>query len=289
MAKKPAPRRIAPALLCAVVVCAGLDARAEEGSHQHLPTAAEAAEVAALAELRQIEGRLSVGHELTAGERALLVSEVKNGITPRVRALAAAILPWLPPAESAEPLFIAMGDEDPRVREQAAQGLVALSRRMSDEVRGRAAAAATTALDDPAAEVSCAAARLLAAADPDAVRTEVAKRAAKTEAVRYACWSRVVRLPERRVEAPAPARPKPPEPERPATTPDAEETPAAAAAAPTGDLIFITTAAATGLLAGAVLPGIPRPPRDVLTYTPRRSLYAREEVAFAFAAGTGHM
>src|SRR5690606_24987940 len=98
--------------------------RAEEPTQPAEPTRAEPTlEERRVYQLRQLEARLSVGQTLTDEERRLLGLVAVRGETPRARALAAAILPWLPPEEAVPSLLSAADDEDARVRDQALLGL----------------------------------------------------------------------------------------------------------------------------------------------------------------------
>lgn len=236
-------------------------------------------------QLRQLEARLSVGQTLSADEQRLLRQVAVRGETPRARALAAAILPWLPPEDAASALLAAANDADPRVRDQALQGLVAISRRLEGESVRNVEQVATERLTDPSAEVACAAARVLAGVAPDRAAAEIRRLAPEVEDVRYACWRRIVPMPEREVTVAPP--PEPPslkngDDDREEPPPPAE----AEAAPPNGDLLFLSTAAATGFLAGGLLPGLFSPPRDTLLYSPRRTVHAREEPSVVVAGGS---
>lgn len=236
-------------------------------------------------QLRQLEARLSVGQTLSADEQRLLRQVAVRGETPRARALAAAILPWLPPEDAASALLAAADDADPRVRDQALQGLVAISRRLEGDSVRRVEQVATERLMDPSAEVACAAARVLAGVAPDRAAAEIRRLSPEVEDVRYACWRRLVPMPEREVTVAPPPEP----PSAKDTDDDREEPPPLAparAAPPNGDLLFLSTAAATGFLAGGLLPGLFSPPRDTLLYSPRRTVHAREEPSIVVAGGS---
>jgi hypothetical protein len=231
-----------------------------------------------LERLREIESRLSVGHPLLEEERSFLVQAAQDARDPEARALAAAILPWLPPQMSRRPLTVAAADEDPRVRHQAVQGLVAIARRVDDDGRRRIASVAAKLLADEDDEVACGAARLLALVDPTGAPDEVRKRAADASDLRHACWRRLVPLEPRAVTTPPP---KPLIPDEIAT-PEPEQLPAPPAP-PTGKWLFVATAASVGFLGGGALPGVFLPPRDTLTYTERRTVHTREEPSLFFA------
>ncbi len=244
-----------------------------------------------LHQLRQLEARLSVGQALSDDERRLLGQVAVRGETPRARALAAAILPWLTPAESAPALLAASDDEDARVRDQALQGLVALTRRLDEALARRALEVGVTRLSDPSAEVACTAARVVTGLSPERAGDEVRRLAPDADDIRYACWRSYVSLPARDVEVPPPPEPaderaNDDEPGDDSDEPPAPTPPPEPAPAPTGDLLFWSTAAATGFLAGGLLPGLIVPPHDTLVYSRRRTVHAREELSIGFAGTT---
>ncbi len=236
----------------------------------------------AVTALRGLEARLSVGEQLPEEDKRLLILALTGGATPLVRALAAAVLPWLDPAVSTPPLLQATVDVDGRVRTQAAQSLVALSRRVSEDAKRDVLSAALVLLDDPEDEAACAGAELAATISPATASEAIRARATKLPPVRYACFSRFAGLPQRRVRVPALpelARPAAPaSPAAPDMTPPAE----APASSGEGTPLFVTTAVASGLLAGALVPAMFFPARDTLTYTPRTTRYGREEPSLLF-------
>lgn len=249
------------------------------------PRAEPSLEERRIHQLRQLEARLSVGQALTDDERKLLGQVATRGETPRARALAAAILPWLSPEEAGPPLLAAAGDEDARVRDQALQGLLAISRRLDEAAATRATDVAVTRLSDPSAEVACSAARVIAGLSPEKASSELRRLAPDADDVRYDCWRRLVPMPERDVDVPPPPEPpeatmgdisdvEPPAPKPPPPPP------------PTGDLLFLSTSVATGFLGGGLLPGLFSPPRDTLLYTSRTTVHAREEPSIVFAGTT---
>lgn len=246
-----------------------------------------------LYQLRQLEARLSVGQALTDEETRLLALVSRRGETPRARALAAAILAWLPPEQSAAPLLLASDDEDALVREQAMLGLAALGRRLPPELVERALTVATTRLDDGSLEVACTAARVLVGLDDTRAALEIGTRAREADDARYTCWRRVVMLPARALSLPPPSYVEevtPDEGVAESTPPPGDEPPLVAPPAkmpPSGNALFVATATATGFLAGALVPSLAWPPRDTLVYTPGRTQHAREQPSLVLSGATG--
>ncbi len=243
-------------------------------------------EADALASLRSLEARLSLGQTAPPAEAAQLVAALHASPYTSVRALSGAVLAWLDPSTAQKPLVDALKDKEPRVRAVAAQSLLSLARRFDEEQRRDVVTAALAALDDPSDEVACAASELLGALSPSAAADAMRARADHADDVRYACFSRVAGLPTRAVELPplpslAPEKPEEPKkspaprPEKPAAPPD------------DGTWLFVGAAASAGLVAGGVLPSAFLPSRDVLLYTEARTKLTHEEVAFPSQAGAG--
>ncbi len=248
-----------------------------------------------IALLQALEGRLSVGDTLGPKDVDVLLRLLSSSPAPRARALAAAVLPWLEPPVAAPPLFAASRDADARVRATAGQSLVALARRLPDDVKKSAATVGLSLLDDPSDEVGCAGAELLAALTPSdlsrangsnisTVRDAFDVRAKTASDVRYACFVRHGGLPARAVNMP----PLPPDPDanKPKTTTSGQPAVAPPPGAAPKQWLFVATAASTGLLAGGGLPGAFVPSRDVLVYDDRESKLSREEVSVLTQGGT---
>jgi len=231
--------------------------------------------------LQRIEGQLSVGVDLDDSDRASLLRLIDSP-SPRARALAAAVLPWLDPAVAAPPLVRACRDADPRVRATAGQSLVALARRLGDAERETAVAAALGLMDDPVDEVACAGAEVLGALRPPGITDAFEARAATANDVRYGCFVRFGGLPVRSVKLP-PLPDRPVEVDDPALTPPS--VPAALPAEHQPRWIFIATAASSGLLIGGALPSALAPARDVLVYDDAFTRLSRQDVSFLSQAG----
>ncbi|MBI1945908.1 MAG: hypothetical protein HYS27_09440 [Deltaproteobacteria bacterium] len=242
-------------------------------------------EEAALVALRNLEARLSAGETLSAAETASLTASLASKHVS-VRALAAAVLAWLDPATAA-PVLLGDGaprgvaDAEPRVRTVATQSLLAIARRLPDDVRRDVVGAALLLLDDPADEAACAGAELALALAPSAVTDAVRVRAAIASDVRYACFARIGGLPIRPIEAPVlPREPTPPDEGTPAPT-----TPAPPA--PDGTWVTVAALSSAGLLIGALVPTILVPGRDVLLYDDDRTVITREELSVVTQAAGG--
>lgn len=284
------------ALACALLV-ASTAARAQDPAGEPAPAPAPAAATApdpfagksedeVVAALRALETKLSLGEPLGDADKQLLVDAVRAGASPSVRALAAAVLPWLDPASSTGPLLAAVQDDDPRVRAQAAQSLVALSRRLDDAAKQDALAAGLALLDDPTDEAGCAGAELVAVLAPSTAADAIRARAATIGPVRYACFSRYAGLPQRRVKVPPlPEAPKKEPAPTPATPPEIVAPPPDEGG--DGTALFVTTAAAAGTFAGALVPAMFFPPRDTLTYTQTTTRIGREEPSLFFLGASG--
>jgi hypothetical protein len=248
------------------------------------PTAApvQDAETRDLQTLQRLEAHLSVGHELDAAEVEALVA-ITRSPSPRARALAAAVLPWLAPGVAVGPLRTLAGDPDPRVRATAGQSLVAVSRRLADEDRAVVVATALALLDDENDEVGCAGAELLAALRPPAMGDAFEARAAAASDLRFACYVRFGGLPARPVKLP-PAPSLPAEPGDTVDVPGASPTPLPATPREPG-WVFIATAAGAGMLVGGALPSALVPARDVLVYDDDFTRLSRQDISFATQAG----
>jgi uncharacterized membrane protein len=237
-----------------------------------------------LATLRDLEARAAVGTELGDAEIAALVRFVDEAPSPRARALAAAVLPWLDPTVAFAPLARAARDTDARVRAAAGQSLVALARRLSSEQGPDALNVALVLLDDPQDEVACVGAELFALLDAPGSRAAFESRADNANDVRVACYVRFGGLPLRTVYMP----PLPPEPaaeSAPSSAPSSTSPSAPAEAGP--QWLAIATATGAGLLAGSAFPVALVPSRDVLLYAERESKLSREEVSVATQLGAG--
>lgn len=239
------------------------------------------AEARDVATLQRLEAHLSVGHELDAAEIETLIATTRSP-SPRARALAAAVLPWLEPTTAVGPLRALAGDGDPRVRATAGQSLVAVARRLGDGERDVVVATALTLLDDQSDEVACAGAELFAALRPAAMGDAFDARAAAASDLRYACFVRFGGLPVRAVKLPPP--PKAPLDEVIATPGAPSPTPLPTTADEPG-WIFIATAAGAGLLVGGALPSAIVPARDVLVYDDDFTRLSRQDISFATQAG----
>lgn len=249
------------------------------------PPTTKAAADDGLARLREIEGRLSVGQPLTEAEERVLTELSARGGSAEERALATAILPWLPPATSAPALLDAAGDADARVRSQATQGLVAVAKRVAEGQRAEMLRAGVRLLDDPDDDVACNAGRLLMALSPPLAVEQLKQRAVDASPVRYGCFQRLAGLPVRPVSVP------PPTPPRGEGGDGGDGTPKPLSAPPppkepTGDLVFVAAAAGAGFMAGGLLPGIALPARDTLTYARDRTTHTREETSVLTAGGS---
>lgn len=235
-----------------------------------------------IAILQALEGRLSVGDSLNEKDVDVLLKLLAGSPAPRARALAAAVLPWLDPPIAAPPLFAASRDPDSRVRSTAGQSLVALARRLPDDLKKSGVNVGISLLDDPSDEAACAGAELLAALNPPALHDAFDVRAKAASDVRYACFVRHAGLPLRPVSMPV--LPVDPDAKAPTTTTTAAEVPAPAAE-PQRQWLFLATAAGTGLVAGGGFPGALVPSRDVLVYDDRQSKLSREEISFVTQGG----
>lgn len=249
------------------------------------PPQAPDEEASALATLRGMEARLSAGETLGPADSAALLAATRSRHIS-VRALAAAVLAWLDPPTATPALLgtadkTGIADAEPRVRVVAAQSLLALSRRLPDDVRRDVVGASLLLLDDPVDEVACAAAELALALAPSGAVEAVRVRANNLGDVRYACFSRIGGLPVRTVEVP----------EIPRDTPTPEEgTPAPVApppAPPDGKWVMVATMGSAGLLIGGLVPTMLVPGRDVLTYRADRTRITREELSVVTQAAGG--
>jgi hypothetical protein len=246
------------------------------------------AEPEILAQVRALEVRLSLGQELTPAETKSVVEGARRSPHVAVRALCAAVLAWLAPDVVADALVDATADAEPRVRAVAAQSLLSLGRRFSDEQRRQVVTTGLVLLDDPADEVACAAAELVNALSPSAATDAIRVRADAAGDVRYGCYSRIAGLPTRAVKVP----PLPSLDENEGGDEEKPEVPAPAPAAPPqappdGTWLYVGTAAAAGFLSGALIPTGLVPARDVLTYTDDISRVTREEIALPTQLGAG--
>lgn len=228
-----------------------------------------------LAQLREMEARLSLGESLGPSELERLEGRARSSRHVSVRALAVSVLAWLEPARAVDPLLSSLQDENPRVRAASAQSLLALARRMSEDQRRRVLPNALALLDDSSDEVACAGAELVGGTSPESVTDALRRRTADVNDLRASCFARVAGLPPRPIAMP-------PLPHRASVV---GEAPAAAPAAPaivppTGTWLFVGAAASTGLLAGGLLASGLLPARDVLTYRSASTRIVREEVAF---------
>ncbi len=231
-----------------------------------------------MATLQALEGRLSLNEQLSAADVDTLLRILAKSPAPRARALAAAVLPWLDPSVSAPPLFTASRDPDARVRATAGQSLIAVSRRLPEELKKNAVNVAISLLDDPVDEAACAGADLLAALAPPGLQDAFQARAKGASDVRYACFASVGGLPLRAITMPD----LPPDPDQPktATTPGTPTTLPETPTTTTPNWMFLAAGAGTGLLVGGALPGAFVPSRDVLLYDDATSKLSREEVSF---------
>lgn len=242
-------------------------------------------EEAELGALRTFEARLSAGETLTPAETANLVASASSRHIS-VRALAVAVLAWLDPATAAPVLLggddkRGVTDPEARVRTVATQSLLALARRLPEEIRRDVVGAALLLLDDPVDEVACAAAELALALAPSAVVDAVRVRAAAVGDVRYACFSRIGGLPIRAVKVP--------ELPHEELLPDEGTPPPVAPAPPASDGTWVTVAASSsaGLLIGALVPTMLVPGRDVMLYDDDRTVITREELSVVTQAAAG--
>ena len=245
------------------------------------PTApVDAVEAESIAALQRIEGALSVGTELKDADRARLLLLIDSP-SPRTRALAAAVLPWLDPTVAIDPLVRACRDPDPLVRATGGQSLVALVRRMSDAHKDAAVAAALGLMDDADDEVACAGAELLGSLHPPGTADAFEARAAAADDVRYGCWVRFGGLPLRPVTLPP--LPKQPDDDTPPSALPLSPAPLPEEHQPSW--LFIATAASSGLLIGGALPSALIPARDVLVYDDDFTRLSRQDVSFVSQAG----
>jgi hypothetical protein len=242
-------------------------------------------ETEALAFVRALEARLSLGQAATHDESDLLVKAARNSPHTSVRALAVAVLAWLEPQTAVPPLLSAFRDPQERVRTTAAESLLSLARRLDDDQRRSSVSAALLMLDDPSDETACAAAELLGVLSPSAAADAVRTRGDASDDVRYACFARIGGLPLRPVNVPPL-----PSLEKPAVGPNKRPQPVVKEKTnepADGTWLFVGTAAAAGLVAGGVLPSAFLPSRDVLLYTDTQTTLTHEEVAFPSQLGAG--
>lgn len=258
-----------------------------------------AAEASAV--LHAIEGRLSVGETVDAEDRKAISTLLVRHPSPRVRAQATSVLPWLGPDVVGKALLRAMVDKDPTVRLQALLGMNVISRRFLDRhapIRKAAVSAATELLDDESDDVACAATTLLQSLAPAKALEETRKREKDVSDVRHGCFRVVAQVPPRAIRVPSPTPPL--APNVAGTGEDQPESGLDSGSDETenddgiirGDGLFIASWAGAGLLMGAIVPTAISPPRDVLTYSRNRTSHAREEpslisAAFAGAIGAG--
>lgn len=245
------------------------------------PSTAPDPEAADLQTLHALEAHLSVGHELSDAEVNTLLTITKS-TSPRARAVAAAVLPWLEPAVVLGTLQELARDRDARVRATAGQSLTAVVRRLKTEDRAVVVAAALGLLDDSEDEVACAGAELLAALKPPGMTDAFEARAEAANDLRHACFVRFGGLAVRPVTLP-PRPAAPVDPTAPPATTGLAPTPLPSADRQTG-WIFVATAAGTGLLIGGALPSALVPARDVLVYDDDFSRLSRQDISFATQA-----
>ena len=235
----------------------------------------------ALAALRALEARVSGGEVLGAADRATLLGAARKNARAPIRSTAVAVLAWLPADVAGPPLVAALDDTDPRVRTFAAQGLQALARRLSDDVRAPAIERSRARLDDDDDEVACAAGELLAILAPVLANEAIRDRADVADPVRYACWGRAAGLPLKRVVVP----PLPAAPDDSGAHVPPPTAPAPSSALHGGEWLFLTTAFGSGLAAGAFVPNAFLPTQEVLLYTARRTTLSHQEVSILTSAG----
>jgi hypothetical protein len=242
-------------------------------------------EQTALTTLRALEGKLSVGSTLSPDEAAQAFALLRAGGTPRVRAVAAGVVAWLPGEEPARALVDALVDEAPEVRGQAAAGALALVAKAPVATKALATERARMLLEDPSDEVACHGIRLYAVlADAPTTRAAAESLAADVSDVRHGCFREVTGMEERAIRVQPPVLP------RAADGTTATETSTTNANDPLGGLgsgLFIATAATAGAVAGGFLVPSLVPARDTLTYTRRTTSHAREEPSIALTLGLG--
>jgi hypothetical protein len=233
--------------------------------------------------LRAIESKLAAAGALSDEERALPLQLAARGVSPRARALAAAVCAWLDPKAANGVLVRAAADPDALVRLTALQSLVSFARRLDEDERQGTLHAALVALDDPDDEVACAAFEVVQVLAPAAVPDAVRVRAAQASDLRYGCFARSGALPARPVQTPA--LPADELGSEVPTSPNADAAPPVApvesVAAPTNATwLMVAIGASAGAVAGGALPGAFVLSRDILTYTPDRSRLVHEEISF---------
>jgi hypothetical protein len=242
-------------------------------------------ESTALSTLRTLEGKLSVGSTLTPDETALALSALRAGATPRVRAMAAGVVAWLPGEDAARALVDALVDEAPEVRAQAAAGVLALIAKAPAPTKALATERARALLEDPSDEVACHGVRLYAVlVDAPTARAAAESLSADVSDVRHGCFREVTGVDERELRVPPPSLP------RTVEIAPATETATTTSDDPLGGLgsgLFIATAATAGAVAGGFLIPSLVPARDTLTYTRRTTSHAREEPSIALTLGLG--
>lgn len=264
---------------------AAANAGTETGPVDVSADAATALERRDIALLHALEGRLAVGTTLSTGDVDVLLRLASLSPSPRARALAAAVLPWLDPSVAAVPLFAASHDPDARVRASAGQSLVALARRLNEDLQRSALAVGMSLLEDASDEAACAGAELLSALNPPNLGDTFAVRAQAASEVRYACFVRSAGLAPRAVTMPE-MPPDPDEGKAPTTsTPTPSPTAPAGVAWQQQPWLFLAAATGTGLLAGGALPGAVFPSRDVLLYDARETRLSREDISFVTVGG----
>ncbi len=167
-----------------------------------------AAEASAV--LHAIEGRLSVGETVDGEDRKAISTLLVRHPSPRVRAQATSVLPWLGPDVVGKAVLRAMADKDPTVRLQALLGMNVISRRFQERhapIQKAAVSAATELLDDDSDDVACAAATLLQSLAPAKALEETRKREESVSDVRHGCFRVVAQVPPRAIRVPSPTPP----------------------------------------------------------------------------------
>jgi hypothetical protein len=229
--------------------------------------------------LQRLEGILSLGRELSASERDELLALARSP-SPRARAVAAAVLPWLPPELAATPLGTLTRDTDARVRVTAAQSLTSIARRVSEQDRSPMLEAGIRLLDDDVDEVACAGAELLSVLQPPALVDAFEARVEAASNLRHACFVRFGGVATRPVKVPA----LPTSADLDVAV-DNTATASSTTSARMPSWLHIATAAGAGLVIGGAIPGALVPARDVLVYDDDVSRLSRQDISVATQAG----
>jgi hypothetical protein len=229
--------------------------------------------------LQRLEGIVSLGRELSASERDELLALARSP-SPRARAVAAAVLPWLPPELAASPLGTLARDTDARVRVTAAQSLTSIARRVSEPDRSAMLEVGMRLLDDDVDEVACAGAELLSVLQPPALVDAFEARVDAASDLRHACFVRFGGVAARPVKVPA----LPTSADLDVGVGDTTTAPSTTSVRVPAWL-HIATAAGAGLLIGGAVPGALVPARDVLVYDDDVSRLSRQDISVATQAG----